>query len=189
MFFAACLHTSGQFEIIRLHLEEITAASDSASNSDRLTKKFNEDENEQLNKKLKGFIEIHNEVLEACDLMSRTFAPIIFLHLVAASILICSSCLMLFLAPGAEKSIFLNFLLGTFLDVFVHTYVGTLIIEKSTKIQQAAYNFDWYRCDVKNQKLILMILVRTRNAAAVKIPFFSASLGTFITVKRLNRSL
>lgn len=147
-----------------------------------MAKKFSKEENDQLNLKLKKFVELHNETIDLCALMSRAFEPIVFLHFIAASILICTSCLMLFLAEGADKIIYLNFLVGTFSDVFIHAYVGTLIIESSKSVAGAAYNFEWYKCDLRNQKLILMIMMRAQKAASVKMPFFNASLETFLTV-------
>lgn len=151
--------------------------------------KFSKSENDLLCCKLKEFVELHIETIDLCELMANSLGPIVFLHFVAASILICSSCLLLVLVDGAEKLIYVNFLVGTFADVFIHGYVGTRLIQASLKIRDAAYEFAWYKCDVRNQKLILMILLRARKPAAVKMPFFNASLETFLAVRNVQVSV
>lgn len=155
----------------------------------RHEKKFSKNENDLLNSELKKFIQLHIETIDLCELMANSLGPIVFLHFVAASILICSSCLLLVLVDGAEKLIYVNFLVGTFADVFIHGYVGTRLIEASLKIREAAYEFAWYKCDVRNQKIFLMILIRARKPVAVKMPFFNASLETFLTVRNVQVSV
>lgn len=155
----------------------------------RYAKKFNQSENDLLHSELKKFVQLHIDTIDLCELMTRSLGPIVFLHFIAASILICASCLLLVLADGAEKLIYVNFLVGTFADVFLHGYVGTRLIEASLGIREAAYDLEWYKCDVRNQKLILMIMLRARRAVAVKMPFFNASLETFITVSDVQERI
>lgn len=105
-----------------------------------------------------------------------------------AGILTCTSLLMIFLAQGGEKLIYLNFLMGTVTDSFAFSLVGTYLTDASLTLDDAAYSYEWYRCDVRNHKLILMILTRSQNATAVKIPFFKATLETFLGVKKFFQS-
>lgn len=140
-------------------------------------------EDQKLRVKLTNFIEYHNKIIQLGELMSRTFAPIVFMHFLAASIVLCVCCVMIFLAQGFDKIIYQNFLICGLFDTFTFAYGGTSLIEASNKVKEAAYSFNWYKYDIENQKLILMIMLRAQKATAVKIPFLSASLSTFLTVR------
>lgn len=169
---------SGKFKILQLRLTNIGDEMKDLIGDKKLTS----EENNQLSTKLKDFVKLHIESIEICEILSRAFAPIIFIHFVASAIMICGCCLMLFLAPSVEKTIYLTFAFGGFTDVLLHTYSGHCIILASEDISVAAYNLDWHNYDLKNQKLILMIMTRAQKASAVRIPFFSVSLETYIKV-------
>lgn len=94
----------------------------------------------------------------------------------------CLTALMLLLSEGHEKFIYQAFLLGTSTDTFVYTFGGTILIEASTRVEKAAYNFQWYKCDSKIRKMIVLIIARSQKEVGVKVPFFKASLDTFISV-------
>lgn len=180
-----CFHVSAQFDILIQHLLALKKMfHDSGSEPSRTdeTCKLSEDRNNLLNIELKKFIQLHVKTIDLCELLSTTFAPIVFVHFLVSAFLICGSCLMLFLADPAERMIYMTFVGSGFLDVFLHTYSGHLIIEASHHIRNAAYELDWYKCDLRNQKLILMIMIRTQRVSAIKIPFFSVSLETYIRV-------
>lgn len=181
LFVAMCLHVSGQFEIVRLRMKSLNNRIN--ANVKVTTQKEAIDNNNRVNRQLKDFIAFHNEIIHLGELTSRTFAPIAFMQFLSSAILICVCCLMLFLAPAAEKLIYQAFLMGGITDVLTYTLGGTMLIDSSTKIQEAAYDFEWYNWDVRNQKLILMIMIRARSATALKIPFFKATFDTFITVR------
>lgn len=186
MFFGLSLQISGQFDILRLKVEGLFDEENVETSSSKKTSidgMFTKDQNIQLNKKLKMTINLHNETIDLGELLSRSFGPIIFLHLIAASILIGTSSLMLVLAPNVEKSIYVNFLFGTFADTFIHTYVGTRLMTSNTRIYESVYNLDWHKCDLINQKMILMMIMRAQHATAIRIPFFKASLETFLKVR------
>lgn len=179
-----CLHISGQFEIVSARMDSITADFKSqAKPSTRDSIKYSEAENDQLYVKLKNFVDFHDETIKICELMSKTFAPIVILHFISSAIVICVCCLMLFLAHGPEKAIYVTFMLGGLTDSLSFTLGGTLLTETSTSVQEAAYNFEWYRCDLKCQKLILLAMIRAKRPTAVEVPFFKASLETFLAVR------
>lgn len=180
LFIGICLHISGQFDIVSSRMHQLM--DDQEDNKTFLSNYNCSRENAQLKTKLKNFVKFHNEIIQLGELMSKTFAPIVFLHFLAASIVICVSCVMIFLAQGFDKMVYQNYLVCTIFDTFTFTYGGTCLIEASNRVKEAAYSFEWYKYDIRNQKLILMIMIRARKATAVKIPFFNASLDTFLTV-------
>lgn len=178
LFIGVSLHISGQFDIVSSQLRNIM-------NEQLRSTERNMKEDWQLKKKLTNFIEYHNQIIQLGELMSSTFAPIVFTHFLAASIVICVCCVMIFLAQGFDQIIYQSYLMGQLFDTFTFAYGGTSLIEASNRVRDAAYSIDWYKYDVKNQKLILMIMLRAQKATAVKIPFLSASLETFLTVRIL----
>lgn len=89
---------------------------------------------------------------------------------------------MPFIAADAEKMNYLGFVISGFADVFLHAYSGYCIMEASTQIKDEAYDMNWYDCDIRNQKLILMIMKRAQKPSAIYIPFVTLSLETFVKV-------
>lgn len=183
-FVALSMHICGQFEIVSSQMQSI-AINDgkSSSGSDKI---LNKAENDRMYERLKRFVNFHNETIDMCELMTKTFAPMVFFHFLSASIVICVCCLMLFLAQGPEKVIYQAYLIGGMTDALTYTFGGTLLMETSSNVQVSIYNFEWYRCDVRCQKLILLAMIRANRPLVVKIPFFKASLDTFITVRFQN---
>lgn len=145
-------------------------------------KSFSHEQNDELNRKLNAIVKLHNDKIDLCKLTSRTFVPIAILHFISSSIVICVCCLMLFLADGASKTVYQFYLMVGLSDAFIYTFGGTLLMEASTAIKHAAYDFQWYKCDMRNQKIILMIMMRAHKRTAIDIPFFDASLETFVRI-------
>lgn len=181
-----CLHIAAQFDIVSSQLEKSISHKPKGSmmknKSTKTDQKLTKQENDVLYEKLKKFVNFHNQTIDMCELFSRTFGAIAFLHFLAASIVICVCCMMLFLAEGLDKIIYQSYLLSALTDAFTYTYGGTLLIEASLRVKEAAYNFDWYNCDARNQQMILFIMIRARQETAVEVPFFKVSLETFVTV-------
>lgn len=180
---------SGVFEILNLKLAAIgerISKVNSTSNANNVERMFTETENHHLSIKLKQFMRLHVEAIDVCENLSHTFKPIIFVHFLASAFLVCASCLMLFLAKDAEKMIYFTFVVSGFADVFLLNYGGHCVIESSKSISEGAYSFCWHRCDVKNQKLILMIIMRAQKASAISIPFFPVSLETYVKVSEFE---
>lgn len=46
----------------------------------------------------------------------------------------------------------------------------------------AVYQTDWYKLDVETQRMLLLMMIRSQRAVAIKAPFFSPSLPAFQTV-------
>lgn len=116
--------------------------------------------------------------------MSQIFGPIVLIHFVHCGIVICAASLMFFfLAEGPETMMYLSYIMGYTTDTFIYTLSGTMLYEASAKVSEAAYNFEWYKCDKRIQRLILLVTIRAQQRTVLKVPFFNTSLETFITVK------
>lgn len=53
---------------------------------------------------------------------------------------------------------------------------------QSYDIHEAAYFVDWYKLDIRNQRLISLVILRAQTPCGVVVPFFESSLQTFTTV-------
>jgi hypothetical protein len=62
---------------------------------------------------------------------------------------------------------------------------GDMMITASTGIAQACYDIQWYKCNMKVRRAILLIMIRAQRKVNVKIPFLEISLETFGNVRVL----
>lgn len=114
--------------------------------------------------------------------MSRCLSPNVLIHYITSAVITCICCLMIMLADGAAKIIFVNYIIASTTQVFVYSIGGNLLEDASTGVNFAAYDFPWYKCDKRIQKTIQMIMVRGQRKTAVDVPFFETSLETFSVV-------
>lgn len=132
--------------------------------------------------KLEAIIEEHEKVIEVCKKMSRCLSPNVLIHYITSALITCICCLMITLAEGAAKIIFVNYIIASTTQVFVYSIGGNLLEDASTGISFSAYDFPWYKCDERIRKTIQMIMIRGQKKTAVDVPFFEASLETFSVV-------
>lgn len=132
--------------------------------------------------KLKGIVNHHNEVIDICQKMSRCLSPNVFIHYITSAVITCICCLMIMLAEGAAKIIFVNYIIASTTQVLVYSIGGHMLEDASTGISFIAYDFPWYKCDRRIGKKIQMIIIRAQKKSAVVVPFFDASLETFSSV-------
>lgn len=114
--------------------------------------------------------------------MSNSFAPNALLHIVTSAFVTCICSLMVLLANGPEKMIFVNYIIASTTQIFVYAFGGDLLIDASTGIKFSAYDFEWYKCNAKVRKMIIIIMMQTQKKSAVDVPFFEASIETFGSV-------
>ncbi len=146
---------------------------------------FSKEQNDRLYAKLKVIVKDHSEVIDVCNRMSRCLAPNVLLHYFTSAVITCICCLMILLAEGAAKIIFVNYIIASTTQVLVYSIGGNMLEDASTGIYFTAYDFPWYKCDYKIRKTIQMTIIRSQKKTAVKVPFFEASLETFSVVSSL----
>lgn len=168
------------------HKLEQTLMFDSTE-SDETIENFSPEQNDRLFAKLQEIIKEHDRLIGVCKRMSRSMAPNVLLHYVTSAVITCICCLMILLAEGPAKIIFINYIIASTTQVFVYSIGGNMLEDSSTNIRYSAYNFSWYKCDGRIRKLILMIIFRAQKRTAVDIPFFDVSLETFGTVSEIQR--
>lgn len=143
---------------------------------------FTPRQNERLYAELVEIAKEHSKVIELCQKMSRSLAPNVLIHFITSALITCICCLMIMLADGADKIIFVNYIIASTTQIFVYAFGGNLLVDASQRIEFAAYSFHWYKCDSRVRKLILMMIIRAQKKTAIDVPFFEASLETFMSV-------
>jgi gustatory receptor len=154
------------------------------SEGNETLERFTSKQNDHLYEKLKEIVVEHNFVIDMCNVMSKTFSPNVLIHFITSSLITCICCLMIMLADGASKLIFINYIIASTTQVYVYSIGGSMLEEASSNIAFAAYNFQWYKCDSRVQKQILMLIIRTQRKTGVNVPFFETSLETFGVVRK-----
>ena len=86
------------------------------------------------------------------------------------------------MAEGFDKLIYVNYIIAATTQALVYAIGGEALVDTSTGIQFAAYESEWYKCDQKIKKNILMVMRRAGKVSGVNVPFFKASMETFASV-------
>jgi len=187
-FLGVCLHVAAQFDILSARFKNLVQreVDDGPSTSEGPSLKLSEQQNKNVQEKLKQIVKQHEALIELCDLITQSFSWIIIFHFVSAALEISSCILLLFLVDGLEWLQYVIGALGFLVEAFVFAYAGNAIISSSTGLSDAAYSCEWYKCDAKTRKMILLIMVRSQKKICMKAPFFEASLESFVTVRTLS---
>lgn len=62
-------------------------------------------------------------------------------------------------------------------------YPSLFICLQSSAVADTLYDIEWYKCDARTRKMILMILRRSQRAKTIAVPFFTPSLPAFSSVR------
>ncbi|KAG5669906.1 hypothetical protein PVAND_000196 [Polypedilum vanderplanki] len=177
MIIGCCFHLAAQFEIISVKLKKIIDEGKSS--------KFSQIENDQIYNKLIKVIEIHNEAILKCEILSKILWKHVLIQYISAAFVLCISGLMLIQTDDATIFIYVFFISGFLVSTLNYSLSGNTLINASTKIQETAYNFPWYKCNVKVRKALLMIIFRAQKKVNLKVPFFEVNMETFTMVIRV----
>lgn len=204
LFLGICSHLSGQFDVIGSRISTLIEQEIGKNGLNMNTgngfdffffvsflfaaqheslERLTPRQNDHLYEKLKEIIVEHNLVIDLCGVMSKTFAPNVLIHFITSALITCICCLMIMLAEGASKLIFVNYIIASTTQVYVYAIGGTMLEDASTKIATKAYNFQWYKCNNRVQKQILMLITRAQRKTAINVPFLEATLETFGVVR------
>lgn len=145
--------------------------------------KFSIEQNEGIYKRLSEVIHSHNEVIQMCNTLSKTLWQNFLLHFVLSSLVMCITCLMVLQSDNIENSIlFTCYTCAYISQTFVFCACGNMLIIAGQKVNTVAYNIQWYKCNAKVRRAVLMIMIRAQRDINVKVPFFELSLETFAWV-------
>lgn len=110
--------------------------------------------------------------------MSKTLTINVLCHFISAALVICIGLVSLILAKGAEKTLFVCYILSALTQTVTYSVGGAILCIASHDIKFAAYSFPWYKCNVKVQKAILMMILRADRETGISVPFFEANIET-----------
>ncbi|XP_073821566.1 odorant receptor 22c [Musca autumnalis] len=159
---------------------DIRSAFEKLKNSEHAT----EEQNHRIRQKLYAIVKRHNTIIDLCADFTRTFTVIILLHFMSAAVVVCSSLLDLMLnSKSLGLFIYIFYNIAALAQLVVYCIGGTYVTESSAAVADALYNVEWYKCDVKTRKIILMILHRSQKAITISVPFFTPSLPAFSSLR------
>nr|QGW45394.1 odorant receptor 21 [Bradysia odoriphaga] len=181
LFLGICAHISSEFKIIG---SRVSTLIEEEIGSHQSIEKFSKEQNDRLYKKLTIIVDDHSTVIDVCQKMSRCLSPNVLIHYFTSAVITCICCLMILLAEGAAKIIFVNYIIASTTQVFVYSIGGNMLEDASTGIYFTAYDFPWYKCDERIRRTIQMIMIRSQRKTAIDVPFFEASLETFSVIIR-----
>jgi len=179
LFLGICSHLSAQFDIIGSKLKTLCEREIENHES---KEKFTKEENDRLYKELMLIVKDHNDAIDFSTLTSKTLWPNVLIHYISSALITCICALMVLLAEGPEKIVFVSYIMASTTQVYVYSIGASMMEASSMEVKQAAYDFSWYKCDSRNAKVILMIMMRTGRKTGIDVPFFEASLETFAAI-------
>ncbi|XP_070491487.1 odorant receptor 24a-like [Chironomus tepperi] len=189
LFFGLCFHISAQFDIVSLKLQRLIEKEiELTEPTDEAAIKFSSVQNDRLLDKLTEIVDMHNKAIHCCNILSKALWQNILMHFTCSSLIICISCMMILKSDGIERLNFMFYLCAYVQQIFNYSISGNMLINASENIKNAAYDFHWYKCDVRVRKVILMIMTRAQQTVNIKVPFFEVSLETFASIIRLGGS-
>jgi len=188
-FFGVSMHVAALFDILSARLETLVQREIDDAIPERFIRKLSDEQNQLITEKVKEIVQQHEVLIEFCELVSQTFTWIVACHFISSAIQICCGSLLLFLTDGVERIKFLITLLSLLAEAFIFNYAGAAIFNASSGLQVAAYNFQWYKCNAGNRRMILLIMARAQKKICIKAPFyFEASMESLLRVNKEMRS-
>lgn len=172
--------------------------------------KFSSVDNRKIFVKVSNLMKKHNDCFNFAERIRQFIAEILFVHFISAAFIICLSSIDLMLvsgkffhqfvhflqtntlihthtyltqAPGLKKLIFVNYIIAATCQVFVYALAGSQLEDACFEICSAAYTLPWYKMDGKNRLLLKMMIMRAQKPALINVPFVTASLPAFSSVR------
>ncbi|XP_020285593.1 uncharacterized protein LOC109855577 [Pseudomyrmex gracilis] len=107
----------------------------------------------------------HAEAMQFVDLVNAVYSSPLFYHIASAVFAI--SVLGYQAITNMEQvnhllkySIYLD---GLLINIFVENWLGQKVIDSSEKVFDAAYNAEWYNMSVTTKKLLVMIIMKSKQ--------------------------
>lgn len=92
------------------------------------------------------------------------------------------------MADGFDKLTYINYLGAASAQALVYAIGGQILDDTSFSIKQAAYQTDWYKCNEKIKKTLLLLMLRAGKPSGIDVPFIQVSMETFSTIMYTSSS-
>lgn len=153
MFFGSCLNICAHFDILR----------------------------ESFDGDKKKFIKKHQQLLALIEKLKKLYEPIILAQFLITSLLLCVLGFQLVMFHTFLKRIVVAFFgLAMVIQLFVYTYGGQLVMDKSVSVADNLYQTD---------KDLIVIIARSHKASIIKSGFYVASSETLTSILSSAASL
>ncbi|XP_012160723.1 odorant receptor 10a [Ceratitis capitata] len=150
---------------------------------------FTAQESTLLEWRLVRFIMRHNDIIELTRFFCKRYTIITLAHFVSAGLVIGASIFDLMTFTGFGIVIYIAYTIAVLGQLFIYCYGGSLVAESSVQLATVAFGCDWYACNPKLRRYVLMIIIRSQRAISMSVPFFSPSLITFTSILQTSGSI
>ncbi|KAJ9588820.1 hypothetical protein L9F63_017858 [Diploptera punctata] len=169
-------HLAAQFKILASAIEEIDTICANEISVSR-------DDQEKLNE-VKQAIEGSLENKTFCRDVNSFLTNILLFDLIIFQILMCLPPLQLIFGQNASTFRFVSSIVDTGIWPLLICFWGEAVSQQSLAVQKAAYNCRWYDRSEKVKKLLLIVLMRTREPVRMTAgKFYNLSLETFADIE------
>jgi odorant receptor len=129
----------------------------------------------------KKFIRNHHKILDIADELNRLYRPIIFfIHLITSMVLCVIGFQLVVHEAFSERFEHVTFGLTIIIQLFIYSYGGQLIMDKSSSVADDLYEID---------KDFVAIIQRAQKPSMIEAGFYKASLPLFTTIMNSAASL
>ncbi|XP_049820097.1 odorant receptor Or1-like [Aethina tumida] len=176
-------HAAAQIQILKdnlIHLDERTN-----EEVNRTYKQLNMDriqlKNKLLFEKVADCVKHHKAIRDFVDQIEDSYNLVLFSQLFGSSLVICICLWRLVIVEPLSITFFqmFVFMLTMNLEIFLFCYYGSVLYEESVTINEAIYMGNWYECDIKSKKALLILMEgakRPMQITAGKILYVSLEL-------------
>ncbi|XP_068898533.1 odorant receptor 49a-like isoform X2 [Tenebrio molitor] len=146
---------------------------------------FDDDDYQTSRNKLTRCILYHSEVLDFAKRVDDCFSSCMFAHLILTST-ICA-CLEKQITVGINRFGGVLHILGWIVNLFVSCLAGQRLINANGTIAEAIWASKWYQADVRLQKDVRLMLLRSQRDLHLSAgPFGIVSFALFVSVSQRN---
>nr|XP_016934591.1 odorant receptor 22c [Drosophila suzukii] len=171
-FVCSCLYICGVFRLVQQDIRRIFAD----LHGDTVDV-FTEAMNAEVREKLAEVVERHNAIIDFCTDLTRQFTVIVLMHFLSAAFVLCSTILDIMLNTSSLSGLtYICYIIAALTQLFLYCFGGNHVGESSAAVADVLYDIEWYKCDARTRKVILMILRRSQRAKTIAVPFFTPSL-------------
>ncbi|XP_004521076.1 odorant receptor 67c-like [Ceratitis capitata] len=160
-----CMH----FDYISRCLEDFAGASKKCAEEDI--------------KYLQALVVRHAKCLELSEHVNSIFSFSLLLNFLTASLTICFIGFQVTASSTEDIVKYIIFLTASLVQVFVVCYYGDELMTASLRVGDAAYNQNWFECDTRYKRLLIILILRSQKPASIRAPTFPPiSFNTYMKV-------
>nr|UZH23391.1 odorant receptor 24a [Anastrepha ludens] len=143
----------------------------------------------EIEESLKHIVARHNEIIDLLKKFSTLMSGLTLGHFVTSSVIIGTCVVDMLLFSDYGIFVYVVHTMTVFSELFLYCLGGTVVIECSSQIATTIYCTKWYTHNLRVQKMVLLIMIRSQRSLVVKVPFFALSLPTLTSILRFSGSL